>query len=160
MAHGLSCSAACGIFPGRGSNPCPVHWQADSQPLRHQGTTPPISFNHFHVSCAHSSPIASLLIPQPIRPDPASGPLHWPLLRRNLLPFTLSMSLFRRHLLREAFRATPPKTPAYTPHVSYFTALPYSSPSHLSLCKLLDVLLTCSVCRLLSSNKSEFHESG
>ena len=30
--------AACGIFPDRGSNPCPLHWQADSQPLRHQGS--------------------------------------------------------------------------------------------------------------------------
>ena len=37
VAHGLSCSAACGIFPDQGSNPCPLHWQADSQPLRHQG---------------------------------------------------------------------------------------------------------------------------
>ena len=38
MAHGPSCSAACGIFPDQGSNPCPLHWQADSQPLRHQGS--------------------------------------------------------------------------------------------------------------------------
>ena len=30
VAHGLSCSAACGIFPDRGSNPCPLHWQGDS----------------------------------------------------------------------------------------------------------------------------------
>ena len=30
MAHGLSCSAACGIFPDQGTNPCPLHWQADS----------------------------------------------------------------------------------------------------------------------------------
>ena len=30
MAHGLSCSAACGIFPDQGSNLCPLHWQADS----------------------------------------------------------------------------------------------------------------------------------
>ena len=37
VAHGLSCSVACGIFPDQGSNPCPLHWQADSQPLRHQG---------------------------------------------------------------------------------------------------------------------------
>ena len=29
-AHGLSCSVACGIFPDQGSNPCPLHWQADS----------------------------------------------------------------------------------------------------------------------------------
>ena len=38
VAHGLSCSAACGILPDQGSNPCPSHWQADSQPLRHQGS--------------------------------------------------------------------------------------------------------------------------
>ena len=38
VAHGPSRSAACGIFPDQGSNPCPLHWQADSQPLRHQGS--------------------------------------------------------------------------------------------------------------------------
>ena len=27
-----------GIFPDQGSNPCPLHWQADSQPLSHQGS--------------------------------------------------------------------------------------------------------------------------
>ena len=37
-AHGPSRSAAWGILPGQGSNPCPLHWQADSQPLRHQGS--------------------------------------------------------------------------------------------------------------------------
>ena len=53
VAHGPSCSAACGIFPDQGSNPCPLHWQADSQPLRHQGS-PQWSFiyselyNHHH----------------------------------------------------------------------------------------------------------------
>ena len=30
VAHGLSCSAACGIFPDQGSNLCPLHCQADS----------------------------------------------------------------------------------------------------------------------------------
>ena len=34
VAHGPTCSVACGIFPDQGSNPCPLHWQADSQPLR------------------------------------------------------------------------------------------------------------------------------
>ena len=38
VAHRPSCSAARGIFPDQGSNPCPLHWQADSQPLRHQGS--------------------------------------------------------------------------------------------------------------------------
>ena len=38
VAHGPSCSAGWGIFPDPGSNPCPLHWLADSQPLRHQGS--------------------------------------------------------------------------------------------------------------------------
>ena len=38
VAHGPSRSAACGIFPDQGLNLCPLHWQADSQPLRHQGS--------------------------------------------------------------------------------------------------------------------------
>ena len=38
VAHGPSCSTACGIFPDQGSNLCPLHWQADSQPLCHQGS--------------------------------------------------------------------------------------------------------------------------
>ena len=44
VAHGPSCTAACGIFPDQGSNPCPLHWQADSQPLRHQGSPSPSVF--------------------------------------------------------------------------------------------------------------------
>ena len=38
VAHGPSRSAARGIFPDQGLNPYPLHWQADSQPLRHQGS--------------------------------------------------------------------------------------------------------------------------
>ena len=38
VAHGPSRSVACGILPDQGTNPCPLHWQADSQPLRHQGS--------------------------------------------------------------------------------------------------------------------------
>ena len=37
MAHRLSCSEACGIFLDQGSNPCPLHWQADSYLLDHHG---------------------------------------------------------------------------------------------------------------------------
>ena len=32
----LSCSEACGVFPGQGSNPCPLRWQAGALPLHHQ----------------------------------------------------------------------------------------------------------------------------
>ena len=53
VAHGPSCSAACGIFPDQALNPCPLHWQADSQPLRHQGSPHTLCFwchsLHLHV---------------------------------------------------------------------------------------------------------------
>ena len=42
VAHGPSCSVACGIFPDQGPNLCLLQWQADCQPLRHQGS--PIYF--------------------------------------------------------------------------------------------------------------------
>ena len=58
VAHRPSCSTACGIFPDQGLNPCPLHWQADSQPPRHQGSP-----HHFciliysyiggHLGCFH-----------------------------------------------------------------------------------------------------------
>ena len=38
MAHGPSCSVACRIFPGQGSNLCLQHWQVDSLPLSLQGS--------------------------------------------------------------------------------------------------------------------------
>ena len=41
VAHGPSCSAARGILPDQGPNPCLLHWQADSQPLHHQGSPRP-----------------------------------------------------------------------------------------------------------------------
>ena len=43
VAHGPSCSAACGILPDQGSSPRPLHQQADSQPLCHQGSPRSIS---------------------------------------------------------------------------------------------------------------------
>ena len=38
VVHGISCPAACGIFLSQGSNPCPLHWQADSRLLDHLGS--------------------------------------------------------------------------------------------------------------------------
>ena len=40
VAHGLSCSEACGIFQDQGSSQRPLYWQADSFPLYHQGGPP------------------------------------------------------------------------------------------------------------------------
>ena len=37
MAHGLSLSMACGIFPDQGSKQCLLHWQVDS--YIHSATT-------------------------------------------------------------------------------------------------------------------------
>ena len=38
VAHGLSCSMACGILPDQGSNPCLQHWRVDSLTLSSQGS--------------------------------------------------------------------------------------------------------------------------
>ena len=65
VAHGPSCSAACGIFPDQGSNPCPLHWQADSQPLYHQGS-PVIYF--IYSSVYVSIPIFQFIPPPPYPP--------------------------------------------------------------------------------------------
>ena len=54
VVHRLSCSTACGIFLDQGSNPCLLHWQADSLPLSHQ-TSPPTGF----FSTARKSPSIS-----------------------------------------------------------------------------------------------------
>ena len=36
VAHGTSCSTACGISLNQGSHLCPPHWQVDSYPLWHR----------------------------------------------------------------------------------------------------------------------------
>ena len=38
VVHGLNCSTACGIFLDQGLNLSLMHWQADSLPLRYQGS--------------------------------------------------------------------------------------------------------------------------
>ena len=39
VVHRLSCSTACGFFLDQGLNLCPLHWQVDSYPLCHQGSS-------------------------------------------------------------------------------------------------------------------------
>ena len=56
VAHGPRCSAACGIFPDQGSNLCPLHWQADSQPLRHQGSPVLLSYQDRRLCYLMSAP--------------------------------------------------------------------------------------------------------
>ena len=38
VVHRLSCSVPRGVLPNQGLNSCSLHWQADSQPLAHQGS--------------------------------------------------------------------------------------------------------------------------
>ena len=67
VAHGPSCSAACGIFPDQGSNLCPLHQQADSQPLHHQGSPVynilRVQFNAFRHIHNHVAPISIRKVP-------------------------------------------------------------------------------------------------
>ena len=65
VAHGPGCSAACGIFPDQGSNPCPLHWQAASQPLRHQGS--PIWIFNFNLQDPFEEGTLIILILQMIK---------------------------------------------------------------------------------------------
>ena len=76
VAQGPSGSAACGIFPDQGSNPCPLHWQADSQPLRQQGSPSPQFFTV-------SSPAHFL-----------SHSRLWNLFKEFNIPFTEAIILF------------------------------------------------------------------
>ena len=70
VAHGPSCSAAYGILPDQGSNPCPLHWQADSQPLRHQGSPHPFLSWSSVMVCQFQvlSPIFPAWLPQVLVP--------------------------------------------------------------------------------------------
>ena len=65
VAHGPSRSAACGILPDQGSNPRPLHQQADSQPLRHQGSprAPSLSDSHAPWTCDGESCLSPRAVP-------------------------------------------------------------------------------------------------
>ena len=115
VAHGLSCSAAYGIFPDQGSNPCPLHWQANSQSLQHQGSPAHIfgsaKWEVFGHSCTTpwSSPwkggrrdySSAWLLPifyfslikvctrgvnSPVLLSCINWPLQWPLRKPDLIP--------------------------------------------------------------------------
>ena len=105
VAHGPSRSAARGIFPDQGSNPCALHWQADSQPLCHQGS--PIYFIYSNVYLSHK-----LLI----YPSPHLSPLV------TISLFSMSVSLFL--FAKQNFFNDTATTEIYT--LSLHDALPIS----------------------------------
>ena len=55
VARGPGCSVACAVLPDGGSALCPLHWQADSHPLYHQGS-PFADFIFTHV-CLFKEPM-------------------------------------------------------------------------------------------------------
>ena len=79
--HGLCYSEACGIFPDQGSNPCLLHWQADSYTLRHQGT-PPLDF---FICISGFSFIWSKLLRSVEGFQPRHCPVPWALLHPSSL---------------------------------------------------------------------------
>ena len=115
VAHGPSCSAACGILPDQGSNPCPLHWQADSQPLRHRGSPYPLFFSLFPCRSLQSieesslcSTLGSYFLPSPNSP--------WP----HALLYSETRAIFSKHRSRGA-----------TPHLELSPgAFPHSKVSH------------------------------
>ena len=79
VAHGLSRSVACRIFPDQGSNPCPLHWQADSQPLHHQGSPGFHVFRtkHFSEQDLQSSSFPAGFLRKILLPTQISGAQEW-----------------------------------------------------------------------------------
>ena len=63
VAHGPSCSTACGTLPDQGSNPGPLRWQADSRPLRHQGSPALLSLKPLGEYPSSSLPVSGSPIP-------------------------------------------------------------------------------------------------
>ena len=91
VAHGPSCSAACGILPDQGPNPCPPHWQADSQPLRHQGSPPMVILKNANWSALwkeeknfppllswHRGGTEETNTTRAVVQPPRTGARHWP----------------------------------------------------------------------------------
>ena len=61
VAHGFSCSAACGIFPGRGLNLRPLHWEHSLHPWTSRAVPVGVIQQHpLHLPCdGHGSSLAS-----------------------------------------------------------------------------------------------------
>ena len=91
-AHGPSRSAARRILPNRGTNPHPLHPQADSQPLHHQGSPWRVFFNVVKV--------INLSFIEPGFWDIARKPFPTPRLKTNPPMFSCIISLFTLRLMK------------------------------------------------------------
>ena len=81
------CSQACGIFLDQGSNPSPLHWQVDSQPLDHQGSPNSLTNSRIFLSVQRGFLCIGLkkefigpgLHFRPVHADHARPPFQWTL---------------------------------------------------------------------------------
>ena len=89
VVHRLSCPVACGTFPHQGSDPCPLHWQAHSLPLDHQG-----------------SPTLSVL-----RKNPTMGAIILPTFRQYQFSRSVVSDSLQPHGLQHARLSCPSPTP-------------------------------------------------
>ena len=104
VAHRPGCSAACGIFPDQGSNPCPLHWQADSQPLCHQGSPGKLKFKrglsimavHFFTDWYWTLSILSSLCCMSLWKG--IGKFHFKKIRKRLISQTFLLSRLQFYL--------------------------------------------------------------
>ena len=92
VAHRLSCSEVCGVFPDQEWNPCLLHWQVDSLPLSHQGSPPSLFWNlhsvarkHLWVLLSLSIQFSSLIFAFPSFPLTRTCP--WKMGTDSLIPF-------------------------------------------------------------------------
>ena len=144
VAHGPSHSEACGIFPDQGSNPYPLHWQADSQPLRHQGSPwrPHLSRNIDHLLVISHHVYNKVRHPSQVH----LAPMLWPLPTskpQSLLLFSSPAPSFRHTGLPAALqthyplslpRSSSPDVPM-APHPDPCSNVnPSKRPSLSSLC--------------------------
>ena len=89
MAHGFSCSLACGILSAQGSYWCLLHWQVDSTPLSHQGSPKLFSFRVFDLQKNFKGTTKCSCVTHPVFPV-------------NILDF-LNIFFYSRILLRVHF---------------------------------------------------------
>ena len=102
VVHRLSCSEARGNFPDQGSNPCPLHQQADSCPLYHQGFPSSVPFSHRdQAACERPGPrlLASTGCGRASHPSAGVAPppllCACPPLARSLLSFIVPVRALR-----------------------------------------------------------------
>ena len=86
VAHGLSCSAACEIFPGQEMDPCLLHRQVDSLLLSYQGSP------HYLLLISSLNPLCPESIFCMIFILYMLGHISWPIICTTLVNFQVNLT--------------------------------------------------------------------